>query len=100
GGLDAGRPADVGRYAGGDALPVARLRAVWPLPRSPQDGGGVMTFVVERCVPNVNAAHLAVLHPALLFVYDRLTAPGEPGRWRPDHPSTRRPSSIRKIRSA
>jgi len=40
-----------------------------------------MTFVVERCVANVNAAHLAVLQQALVFVYDRLTSPGEPVRW-------------------
>ena len=42
-----------------------------------------MTFVVERRVPNVNAAHLAVLQQALLFVYDRLTSPDEPVRWLP-----------------
>ena len=39
-----------------------------------------MTFLVERRMPNVSTADLALLHEALEFACDRLTARGEPVR--------------------
>jgi hypothetical protein len=39
-----------------------------------------MMFVVERRLPNVSAADLAMLQEALLFACDRLTSRGEPVR--------------------
>ncbi len=37
-------------------------------------------FVVERRIPNVSTADLAMLHEALMFACDRLTSRGEPVR--------------------
>jgi len=59
-----------------------------------------MSFEAERCVTNVNAAQMAVLQQALLFVYDRLTSRGEPVPWRPDHDATRRPSLVHEADAA
>ncbi len=39
-----------------------------------------MMFVVERRLPNVSAADLAMLQEALVFACDRLTSRGEPVR--------------------
>ena len=39
-----------------------------------------MTFVVERRMPNVSTADLAMLQEALTFACDRLTSRGEPVR--------------------
>ncbi len=39
-----------------------------------------MMFVVERRLPNVSAADLAMLQEALVFACDRLTSRGEPAR--------------------
>ena len=39
-----------------------------------------MMFVVERRMPNVSTADLALLHEALRFACDRLTSRGEPVR--------------------
>jgi hypothetical protein len=39
-----------------------------------------MMFVVERRMPNVSAADLALLQEALVFVSDRLTSRGAPVR--------------------
>ena len=39
-----------------------------------------MLFVVERRLPNLSTADLAMLQEALLFVCDRLTSRGEPVR--------------------
>jgi hypothetical protein len=39
-----------------------------------------MVFVVERRLPNVSAADLAMLQEALVFACDRLTSRGEPVR--------------------
>jgi hypothetical protein len=39
-----------------------------------------MTFVVERRMPNVSPADLALLHEALAFASDRRTSRGEPVR--------------------
>lgn len=39
-----------------------------------------MMFVVERRMPNVSAADLAMLQDALVFACDRLTSRGEPVR--------------------
>ncbi len=37
-------------------------------------------FVVERRMPNVSTADLAMVHEALVFACDRLTSRGEPVR--------------------
>jgi hypothetical protein len=39
-----------------------------------------MMFVVERRLPNVSAAELAMLQEALVFTCDRFTSRGEPVR--------------------
>ncbi len=39
-----------------------------------------MTFVVERRLPNMSTADLAMLQEALVFACDRLTSRGEPVR--------------------
>src|SRR5262249_11556046 len=71
-----------GRHVRGDALPLARLRAArpQPRPRSREEGGRVTMFVVERRMPNLSGADLALLQEALVFACDRLTSRGEPVR--------------------